>query len=882
MKTLVVLSALAAIATAATLPENRNSDYRPYSYQITPTFRRDKKSPVEAHKDAVLEASQNSPRSELNHAHEVPARTFGSKKPIIVKNKLGYHLYRDSDEEQAEADSQEKCTKEVKVKLCDGENRQATSSNLKEFAAAEGNIHQSENEMERSIKMAKETVENLQKMSKWKHSEFGPDAEIHRDIEIARQALAHIQQNFGNLESMNMRAASLNDEEALQDAHLQISNDERMAQWKKAIDNIEKNAEIARNLEDSFSSTNDHAQLSHIQKTELATQEKSSDLKNADGLKMLTSKNSLKDEMLNFDGKEAKLEHKQFHEEMKAAASEIKEAKLMTEHELKTIPRNDMVVKPFEELSQNTQFKSKSDHPEHNINANRHDEAKSSDFDSSLKHPAAPVHSKEMKEAKESFAKSAELIKMDVENKLKQSDSADKVLISANDKLTSTMKSAEVSHDSKQDDVHQLVIDSKARENNLKNSKSVLIDSDNKNMIAKASEHVSAVDQKESEIKSDSLTHEKTDNFGLSTFAKSEQQQGINNFHKKSSEKMENQLTLNPFEIDPATTRNVQFQNTAAKSVDQAAHMSEQVSSRVLAPVGHHHSESDLTAKMAEHLDAEHQHQSNNLHPQAKIWHAGEMASMKNAAIEQNTANFDSHLQARNWQGDHSIAELHNREMQRVVKNFTPMAHRFPAQHQTHFSGQGYHHQVYHPAQLGQLHNMHHGVPFRTAESLNAQEKAAELDDASTLPVNTNEPSGKTALEHNAKWKQQQVGAARGAYGAYGLGGAGVGAIGSSIGAASGLAGGGGGGPGAIGVFPHANTGGCAIPLLLSCSPSVVSGSLAKAHSGYGAPAYRAGENFNFHTKRDTKKSNELTAAKAQRSPTKVIQKIPYTLNQKN
>lgn len=849
MYTLVVLSALAAIATAApTLPENHHNGYRS-SYQITPTFRREKKSPVEAHNDAatVPEESQNFPRSHLNNAHEVSAKTFEAKKSIIKKNKMGYHLYRDSDEEQAQAGSREKCTKEVKVKLCDEENLESKSSTMKEsFSAGEANVHQSENGMEHSIQMAKETVENPQKMSHWKHSDFGPDAEIHNDIEIVRQALAHIQENFGNLESMNARSANLNDAGGpLQDAHVRMTDKERMAQWKEAIDNIQKNFDIARNLEDSFSTTNEQAHLSHIEKAALTTQDKSSNPKNADSLDMLTKENSFNNERLNVDTTEAKMEHEPFHEEMKEAASEVKETKLMTDHELKTIPRNNMPVKPFEELPQDALFRSKSDLIGQNIHTEMREETKSSGFDSSVKHPIDAVFGKKTA-VEESSAKSATLVKMDVEsNKLKQvkSDNADKVLISANGKLMSTMKSTEVNHDSKQHNVHEVdqEVDSKALHNNLKNSKSVSFESDDQNMIAKASEHVSAVDQKKAELKSDSLTHEKT--LDSSMFAKSEEHQGTD----KKVEKL-TQRTMTPVNIDPAI---IQFHNSAAKSGDQDAHMTEQVSSKVLAPVVHHHSETDLVAKMAEkHLDSDHQQQLLNLHPQAKNWQADHIASMKNSAVEQSIPDL----------------RVHNSEIQRTVTNYSPMVHHYPVQHQTHFSGQPHHHQIHHPSQHSHLHNTHYKLPFRAAEPFTFQEKAAEMENAvqSTLQVNTNEPSGKTALEHSANWKQQQMGAARGAYAPYGLG-AGVGAIGA-IGANIGgpvLSGGSSGGTGAIGIFPHAKTGGCAIPLLLSCSPSVVPGNLAKGHSGYGASAYRAGDNFNFHAKRDTKNRNENTAAKA-------------------
>ncbi|XP_049867247.1 uncharacterized protein LOC126367661 [Pectinophora gossypiella] len=53
--------------------------------------------------------------------------------------------------------------------------------------------------------------------------------------------------------------------------------------------------------------------------------------------------------------------------------------------------------------------------------------------------------------------------------------------------------------------------------------------------------------------------------------------------------------------------------------------------------------------------------------------------------------------------------------------------------------------------------------------------------------------------------------------------------LGAGAGAASGPA---------IGVFPNANVGGCSVPLLLSCSPSIRSGHIVKTQQPYGE-AYR-------------------------------------------
>lgn len=103
-------------------------------------------------------------------------------------------------------------------------------------------------------------------------------------------------------------------------------------------------------------------------------------------------------------------------------------------------------------------------------------------------------------------------------------------------------------------------------------------------------------------------------------------------------------------------------------------------------------------------------------------------------------------------------------------------------------------------------------------------------------------------------------------YGGYGAGvvaahgaGLGYGALGSGLNLAAGPAIA--SGP-ALGVFPNANVGGCNVPLLLSCSPSIVPGRLVKSGYGHGvgaasygggagvvvaAPAYRGTEEQPLH-----------------------------------
>ncbi|CAH0406389.1 unnamed protein product [Chilo suppressalis] len=100
-------------------------------------------------------------------------------------------------------------------------------------------------------------------------------------------------------------------------------------------------------------------------------------------------------------------------------------------------------------------------------------------------------------------------------------------------------------------------------------------------------------------------------------------------------------------------------------------------------------------------------------------------------------------------------------------------------------------------------------------------------------------------------------------YGGYGAapvihGGAGIAGLGLGGAVATGPA---------YGVFPHANTGGCNVPLLLSCSPSIVPGRLVKSYGGYGAAvpavgvaatnAYRGADDQNLEHEENPEEPHE-------------------------
>ncbi|CAH0406391.1 unnamed protein product [Chilo suppressalis] len=155
---------------------------------------------------------------------------------------------------------------------------------------------------------------------------------------------------------------------------------------------------------------------------------------------------------------------------------------------------------------------------------------------------------------------------------------------------------------------------------------------------------------------------------------------------------------------------------------------------------------------------------------------------------------------------------------------------------------------------------MKHGKFGKSSDVDIAMQESDQMD--------TLETAEKSAKENMLQWKHHDN--ARTSYGGYALGGL-------NLGGASGVHLAGAGGP-AVGVFPHAKVGGCAIPLLLSCSPSVVQGSLAKSHSSYAAPAYKESDDLNSKKKRDAvKTSKDLTSSKM-KMPTKKNTEILETM----
>lgn len=269
MKTLLVLCSLATIAIAVPTSLRKNLDSFELSSENIPGNRREKKS-TEHDSSQELTINDEKENTQMRHSLKTKIETSSPgktkvnfRKPIIIKKKFGYHVYRDSDEEMAHADPHENCIKQFKVKLCDGQPTLQTHSNHVKSLMSESREPESisEKEMENSIKMAKEAVENFERgLQQREHtSAIQSDSResldsgitLQQDIKMAKSALEHIQRRMGNLEAIDFPVNNKKTEEL-----------KSINQWKEAIDNIHKNAEISKNIEDAFNFQTQHFQQS--------------------------------------------------------------------------------------------------------------------------------------------------------------------------------------------------------------------------------------------------------------------------------------------------------------------------------------------------------------------------------------------------------------------------------------------------------------------------------------------------------------------------------------------------------------------------------------------------------------------------------------------
>lgn len=766
MKTLAVLSALVGLAVAAPAPQN---GFQPNEFHGLDTA------------DGIHPINFN---TEMN-GPVVSARSHAN--PVIVKGRTGYRLYRDSNEERADADPRESCGKQVRVKFCDDSN--AKSADLRRSTKNE-HMNTHKDEVEDSIKLAKEAVESLQrdlktiehdptgKNAQWKHG--SSDKDLHKDIEAARQALEHAETNFGNLESMSLRAATLRDGEELLDINKAKTHEERMAQWKTAMENIQRNVEIARNLEESFKAAEHHSGLFGSEAIDTSKLMRSETHENKAGLQKgiketassATSSRKTVEEKSDTKAVETKSEHhsiiekkaEHFGEDMKSSASELVHVK-----------------------HQAAQGKS----------AEGFTNTKSDS--STLK----TTHSNIQKAATSLRSTNTENLRL--HDKSMQSNSAHRITL--NKEINS--KTAENTHHhighkdessnlkktwaSPADSQHKIMPHGKGAQawkpsiddKNKKHEKSAWSETEHKDTMMKSAEHVQNLKSHEhakAQGTLDSLTHQQT--------MKAAEHTSENKDHKIDGEQL-------------------------LKKSGLSVHSDMRLADSVLLA-------SDINLKAPANVALNHGNLDSDTSKQGK---------------EAELPKRLDHEQARGSYGGGSHHGHHGHDYGHHDHG------HYDHGHGGHGFGKGQHEHGY-----GYTHGHGHHKHGYHGKSV-----AIDSEMHPSMQMEMNDFSEKSAMENMFQWKHHHDGG-RSAYG--------LGAYGGAYGGALNLAAS--GGSGAVGVFPHSKVGGCGVPLLLSCSPSVVSGSLIKSH-GYAAaaaPAYKSTEESNTKNKRDVIKVKETSIKK--------------------
>ncbi|CAH2241236.1 jg3299 [Pararge aegeria aegeria] len=919
MKITILLCAVATIASAVPTNYHDNlQDQETVLENLPTTIQREKKSPLHDHHATGLtlegaedKLTQGTPKSG-SRLSPTEGRSFGYQKPIIVKKKIGYHVYRDSDEEMAHADPHENCRKQVKVKLCDEEPGSPknmvscfTSERLKEEI--------SEQEIENSIKTAKEAVENLQRgFHKMEHNsaklvniedkELEDDSAVHQHIEAARQALEHVHQNFGNLDTLNLPVTVSKTE----DSQLMASSDEdRLAQWKEAIDNIQKNFEIARNIEDAFKSDSEQTNLQSTHKDDSSKIRESEHTESTFNVDSKLKSNTGSDVGLLADESDALQKHSDF--DMFTAPSEHKELKIklhsdslksekiteepLNDHESETrntqksnehtLTMKSSEFTPTVEESLKTEGVKSDDHQDIRDHAHKQQLKAVNDFNLESE---SKTHDMEMKTEKTALSEVEDMTPLVID---KSSD--DKVNLAKSALHDMSMEASDVSqHQTHSEVKHSLnnEMEKSTHKGDFIEAKTSLTGGQAKSVhnIDEDHRHIESISHgiQEKETNIPHNTHINPLNTMRSAdgkFIKLSSTKGFNNEHEsinthslmkltedQNMEHKVNEMHRNDhLGMRMTEDQNSFFMRWADENQQRAQGSPLSITEDLTTPTkigelnnGQHFHNEHTGMRLSQDHNTGHQLTEDHEHPLSMQWaqekqqnsltqiqnllkanaktafpetmRLNQHQNMQNKVTDNNNLRdlFSMRLAQEKHQHDHlkSLSEFHDGHIHEASQN--GFAHNLVNTHDLSQLG---------PRMHEHLHIMKHAM-------------ASDMDSAMqpSMHMNMRGAMGKPAFEHNdMPWNHHHHATAR-----YGSG---LPMTGAS--------------PGAVGLFPNANTGGCGIPLMLSCSPSVVPGTLAKtqAHPGtITAPAYRSEDDLVYYMKRDAKDTEELPTIKVQKS----------------
>ncbi|XP_014370212.2 homeobox protein cut [Papilio machaon] len=790
-----------------------------------------------------------------------------SQQPLLIKK--GYRIYRSADEEQTLTDPNQKCNKQVKVNICEEDNE--TKSNQMRFDDTFFKSHENmtKNEMKKTIKMVKEVVEHMQKdlqnledtstdlLTEEQLQSGQKKSQLQDDFVILHTVLDDLVKHIGDSSQLSNSDA---DKKDTKHTSHEDTEESRMMKWKDTINRIQENS--GRNIEDRFAKDNGVAEINHVQSTSHDTimeNEDKTSPPHIQSLEALSRNNEDAEMSITQDiNKKGSLQSDSLRLE-EASTSQTREEELSskstnTDHMIlqnndfenthettktteqeddKTLGVNTVAVLQDHMEDKRTithMVKRKSDEMEHTLNTDHADE-----------HLSTPnlMHHKndlEFKSRDDNHASDSATKIDDIKGQTQYTDSAKQ---SGNQMDTDTLQQVKSSSNSDiAFDSHSSIAvppREAAHEGQSILSKQLhsTMNSETPEVPHQLSESLNtrlAMDQNNQALRTMSSNEIQTqhsslqslfnDNSQIAATGKANTNVGKmdessqQHFNGQDSTKWAQERFMSDTSMSDSLKMNnkmqqeksgIHSQNSMSKSEHETGH--------------HHHAMHEGEHMHRLHETSQHQHSGRipiDEHFRPSLSTSHPTSQLRNEEIH-SVHNHNSQLSNGRFAHDHYMMPAMRANM--GFSDSTSMSmqsqHNLNIPHGHHFSTGPHGQAMFHNKQISETDSM-----VQASEHVGMRD--AMLRSAGEYSHYYNNQGNNKGSGYQEQPSMQPVSS----------------------------------GSGAVGLFPNANVGGCGIPLLLSCSPNVVSGTLAKGQPTHTAPSYRSMDAYRYHKKRETKNSN--------------------------
>ncbi|KPI91620.1 hypothetical protein RR46_15124 [Papilio xuthus] len=769
---------------------------------------------------------------------------IASQQPLLIKK--GYHIYRSADEEQMLTDSKHKCNKQVKVNICEEDD--VTNSNQMRFDDTIFRSHDNmnKNEMKKTIKKVKEVVEHMQKdlqtledtstdfVTEEQLQSGQKKTQLQDDFVILHTVLDDLVKHIGD-----GSLSSKSDKKDTKNTSHEDNEESRMKQWKDTISKIQDNSE--RNIEDRFAKDNGVTERSHLESNSHTIMENEAKTSphiqsletlsrdNEDAEISITQDINKKGSLQSDSLRLAEGPTSQAREEELSSKSSNTDHHTLQNHDVESTHETTKTTEQEDDtkLEGNTiadlhdhmqdkrtithMVKRKSDEMEHTLSPGHVDEHLSN---SNLMHHE---NDQEFKSQDDNQASDSSMKVDDVTGHTHHTDIAK---LSSNEMDADKLQ--EVKSTSNSDTSfgsHSFVAmpprEATHEDQSVPNKK---VHSTMNSETPVVPHTRLAMDQNNQELRTMSPNEVETQHDSTQSLFNDHSQGAItgkaNNDAGKIDESLQHQFN------GQDNTRWAQERGMETSMQGQSGTHSRDSMSKSEHTTGHHHH----TMHQGEHM--------HRLHESSQHQHSGRMPFDEHFTPSLATSHPNSQLR------NEEIHSVHNPISQLPNGKFAHDHYMMPAMR----SNMGFGDSTSMSMQSQHNLNIPHGHHFSTGPHGQAMFHNTQMSETDSM-VQASEHIGMRDAMLRSTGEYSQY------YNTQGNNkGSGYHEQPSMQPVSS--------GSGAVGLFPNANVGGCGIPLLLSCSPNVVSGTLAKGQPTYTAPSYRSMDAYRYHKKRETKNSN--------------------------